>query len=819
MVRDSTNGATCPTSARRPNRGSPWTWPVVTAFLLLLSGCGGVGNEPTPTTTNSQYVARAQSLGAVTIHANQGGSSWTDESGNGFHGATIGGPRWSPTGGPGEDLTGYYRFDGQSQRIEVGDHTKLRVQEHALIWWERDGTVQHDDYATVISKGDHSYHVRAGTASAGASNRVAVLRGAIETGITGVGVVPDGWRMFMQRWTGETHELWTIDERGEAVRIGSRARTAEIDHFDVALAYGAQEHDEQGWRRCWRGDLAGVLLFDHTLSVDDMQALHAAARPSESAPTPDPADPPPADPPPTEPPPTEPPPEEPPPEEPPPADPPPADPPPDEPQPEKRDLGASAAVLWGPVVSWSVPASEARGNPFDVLAKMTFTHTDSGERRVTEAFYAGDGVWTWRFAPSREGTWTFATTSDTAQLHGWHGTVNVAPNPNPTARGFLTTHEGRFAQPTTDGHLRGRLYHVFLDANRVSHLHDFPLDPEARSRAIDTLLERVSAHGMDALFLSISHGWFEYGALSYRDHDSEDPSLVSFEVLDSVITAANDRGIHVHLWAWGDEERRRTPIGVGGINGPADRRLQRYIAARLGPLPGWTMSYAFDLEEWVTPEQVRSWATYLHERFAWPHLLMARETHADATEVFSLRSDKLDVFSNDERPTRNFFTSARSLLAGGHAVLYERRFLHTRDNVWDMTTTRRALWQFTLAGGAGAIWGPIWGGPDYPNPEQLRTHQTFWRERFDLDLTRASRVTDPVTSYVLRDAAGTRAVHYAENTDRVPLDLRGMSGPLRAVAVDATRSYREIDLGTLDPTNHTWTAPYRSDWAIAIGGN
>ena len=269
------------------------------------------------------YVALAQKLGAVTVHANRGGATWIDESGNGFDATPVHDPTWSATGGPGENLTGFYRLDGVAQRLEVGDDTRLRVQEHALIWWERDGGAQVQDYATVISKGDNSFHVRAGTATAGASDRIAVLRGAIETGVVAQDVVPGDWRMFMERWTGQAHELWTIDVNGDAVRIGHQERTAQIEHFDVTLAYGAQEHETQGWRRHWRGDLAGVLLFDRSLSVDDMQALHAATRPSAPSPSPDPGEPPASEPPASEPPVSEPPASEPPASEPPASEPPP----------------------------------------------------------------------------------------------------------------------------------------------------------------------------------------------------------------------------------------------------------------------------------------------------------------------------------------------------------------------------------------------------------------------------------------------------------------------------------------------------------------
>jgi ribosomal protein S27E len=73
-------------------------------------------------------------------------------------------------------------------------------------------------------------------------------------------------------------------------------------------------------------------------------------------------------------------------------------------------------------------------------------------------------------------------------------------------------------------------------------------------------------------------------------------------------------------------------------------------------------------------------------------------------------------------------------------VLLEMRFLHTRHDVWDGPTTRRAMWQFILAGGAGAVWGRIWGedSPPYDarTVEQLRCFARFWRDRWQLDLWR-----------------------------------------------------------------------------------
>jgi hypothetical protein len=116
--------------------------------------------------------------------------------------------------------------------------------------------------------------------------------------------------------------------------------------------------------------------------------------------------------------------------------------------------------------------------------------------------------------------------------------------------------------------------------------------------------------------------------------------------------------------------------------------------------------------------------------------------------------DELPVYSVDDEPQTGweFYRVARARLAGEpfvprdapdarlrpRPVLLEMRFLHTRHDVWDGPTTRRAMWQFILAGGAGAVWGRKWGedSPPYDaqTAEQMRCFARFWRVRWQLDL-------------------------------------------------------------------------------------
>lgn len=490
-----------------------------------------------------------------------------------------------------------------------------------------------------------------------------------------------------------------------------------------------------------------------------------------------------------------------------------------------RTFPTQSAVLWQPYQSWDLTLPDHAGNPFDVVATVSFSHEATGALHRTEMFYLGDDRWSFRFTGTRTGAWRFVTESEHADLDGWRGQVWVDPNPAPAAAGFLAARGTRFVTPTDEsGNVRARLYNVYLNAhsNDKEKLSDYDTDPRALAVEAEAILDEVEAHGLDALFVALNNNWFSFGSDRHRDHDSTDPSLTSFFVLETLILHAHARGLSVHVWAWGDEERSWTPIGVGGINGEADRRLQRYIAARLGPLPGWTMSYGFDLDEWVTPAETRAWHDYLHAHLGWPHLLMARETPSDVhppARTFDLGADKLDVFSSDDRPEASFYAAAAAAIEASDApVLFERRFVYLRDDVWDMDTTRRALWQFTLAGGVGAIWGPSWtDGTAYPEPEQMRTHARFWRDRWSLDLEPLGGGVDPAEAYILRDEAGARTIVYAQSTDSVPLDLAHMDGPHRAVAVDTLAPYNEIAIGELEAAQGIWQAPYASDWAIAVG--
>jgi hypothetical protein len=479
------------------------------------------------------------------------------------------------------------------------------------------------------------------------------------------------------------------------------------------------------------------------------------------------------------------------------------------------EFGRSGTTMWSPTLEWTLKNPSHDGNPFDLVAKVTFRHESGKEARTTEMFYAADGTWKFRFTGTRTGEWTFTTRADGAggttrdlELDDRKGTITVKPNSRPQARGFLTTSGQKYArQVGNQGGLRGTLFNVYMN-EKDFHARFDGVDWSDPAR-IDAYLADARRCGFYIVFLHVNNSWFKYGTNGWDEHRSTNPDPKTFEVLEHFISRTHAKGMHTQIWAWGDEARKWTPIGVGGINGGPDRRLQRYIAARLGPLPGWTMGYGFDLHEWTSEDDMRQWASYLHEHFGWQHLLWAR----------GRSNDELDVKSYADYGVRSYEQIVKDLASDpDRPQLYEERHTRNRNARLNAEGTRRFLWDLAMAGGFGCWWGFYnkggSQGPPYPNADQLHTHATFWNERSTLDLQRDNGITNGLG---LRNGDFSRVVLYKEDTERVTMDLSRARGPLPAIAVDAKKAYREVDIGPLTPGKQTWQAPYKSDWAIAVG--
>lgn len=473
---------------------------------------------------------------------------------------------------------------------------------------------------------------------------------------------------------------------------------------------------------------------------------------------------------------------------------------------------------WRPYVEWNLSNPGYEGNPFDLDAAVTFTHTESGEQRTTGMFYDGGDSWKFRFTGTRPGEWTFVTTNSAPPLDGRTGTVIVRPNEEDY--GFVTHRGNRWSRPKgVDGRLEAIIPQFVMYAG--------PHELYRNSQQIDADIQTFLVdHGFTGFHVSVACRWFdlEHDRASDIDAVSPNPDPRTFEALEQLITKTHAAGGVVHIWAWGDEQRTHTPI-AWGINGEADRRLQRYIAARLGPLPGWTMGYGFDLWEWVNADDLLEWHRHLHEHLGWPHILGAR-AHRHGRPLEDLMTDRLDYIGFEtHRPDYAVYVEALKRHPD-KPVFMEDRFrirdsARYSDKDYDEVMTRHGLWHSAMAGGAANIWGYLHGDSfsesasrPYPNVRALKTYAEFFQGRFLLELDQDNDITDGVC---LRTPDRTRYLVYKEDAGSIRLDLSRMAGPQPAVAVDTAKPYQEIDLGSRGANDRVWTAPYQADWAVAVG--
>lgn len=485
-----------------------------------------------------------------------------------------------------------------------------------------------------------------------------------------------------------------------------------------------------------------------------------------------------------------------------------------------------SGTQWTPFLEWSLKNDSYEGNPFDVIATATFVHDSSGEEHTTGMFYGGEDRWQFRFTATQPGKWSFSTHSADVDLAGHHGAVTVAPNDS--AYGFVTHVNNKWGRPFgARGTLRAFSPQLVM--------YDGPAAIYRRPKKIDADIQTfLVEHGFTGFHVPVFCRWLDLQQESARGIKQPDanPDPRTFEALESLITKAHSAGGIVHIWMWGDEQRKMTPVRWG-INGKVDRRLQRYLCARLGPIPGWTMGYGFDLDEWVDETQLANWREAMHECLGWPHMLGAR--HGDPNRGLDHSSavswnGRLDYSSYEHhRPTYDVYVA--SLMAiSGQPVFSEDRFRIRKSKRYaakdySMERTRRGLWHATMAGGVANIWGHLIGPQGsvdtnrrgsfpYPKPDGIKTHADFFRNRFVIDLHRDNSITDGVC---LRRSSGDGYLFYKEDTDSLRMDLTKMGRPQKAVAVDTLRPYDEIEIGELAAKHHVWRTRYRSDWAVAVG--
>ncbi|NJN18147.1 MAG: DUF5060 domain-containing protein, partial [Oscillochloris sp.] len=297
---------------------------------------------------------------------------------------------------------------------------------------------------------------------------------------------------------------------------------------------------------------------------------------------------------------------------------------------------------------------------------------------TTGMFYVGGDTWAVRFTGTRPGTWELKTTSADKDLDGRRSAVMVEAR---AGNGFLTA-EGRDWVFSGNGKA---FLPQYVMAPSVDRLNEAAID--------DLIATFIGEHGFSGFHLSMQCRWFDMTESSCADVGTPNPDQETFERLELLIRKTHAAGGAVHLWMWGDSQRDQNPARWG-LNGKVDQRMQRYIAARLGPLPGWTMGYGYDLFEWVTAAQLDTWHRFMQTEMGWPHLLGARGATNELTQI----SENLDYTSYEYwQPSPSIYRQMverrpnKPVFAEDRYRIYPANSTHAYKS-YTSETTRRGLW-------------------------------------------------------------------------------------------------------------------------------
>ena len=176
------------------------------------------------------------------------------------------------------------------------------------------------------------------------------------------------------------------------------------------------------------------------------------------------------------------------------------------------------------------------------------------------------------------------------------------------------------------------------------------------------------------------------------------------------------------LWWWGSSAEGASPAQLStGVNGAFDTKLQKYIASRLGPLPGIVHSFGFDADKYMTIPQLYAWRDNIN-LYIDPHYKQfigarpAGPNNGQDHSLYDAWNDVSDYASYDhKKPTYATFKAA--VEHNTKPVLSEDIFyVRTLDsNDYTETDVYRSLYISTLAGGCGGIYNYVGATSSGPN--------------------------------------------------------------------------------------------------------
>ncbi len=388
---------------------------------------------------------------------------------------------------------------------------------------------------------------------------------------------------------------------------------------------------------------------------------------------------------------------------------------------------------------------------WDVQGVCTWTHEESDAKRTSLVWYSGsDDTYVYRFGASFEGRWTCITQSTVEALNGLQLTVDVVPSSNPQRIGW----SGHIPdKPTAWARQKGPEGQLDIRTPILIMMPHIKLWYDNPGRMREFVSRFNETHGFNGGHIpTIGSGWFEAGSSGSLSNSPVAPDVRTFEALEVAATEWSDRGGWLHIWMWGKGTGQDFNDLPGGYSGDHSQRINRYVAARLGPVPGWSMGIGWDVEFWIEEDGLKWWLDDIIPQLGgWHHWIGHRYSDSDIGEGrdpepanegrYLSRGIKWNTFRPGSEQYAGWehwrTTTDDSEIDTGLQVFHDRPMMsedrfRRRDDAWrqkDMLTDQEILDEIPrwAKRGVAAIYGRLInissneGSEDWPNKAEIKS--------------------------------------------------------------------------------------------------
>ncbi|MCF7707552.1 MAG: DUF5060 domain-containing protein [Verrucomicrobia bacterium] len=343
------------------------------------------------------------------------------------------------------------------------------------------------------------------------------------------------------------------------------------------------------------------------------------------------------------------------------------------------------------------------GNPYGLQFKAVFE--SPSDRSLTQfGFYAGGNTWKIYFMPDETGVWSYTTISPDADLDGHTGEFICKSSDLPGALVGAGENGNRWKYADA-GYVMPLIWGVGAYKKGIGHFRAHnPDDPNVRAainKASDIGAILLNTGAIVLAKRDWAKAWPNDAMPYVNGKEGIIFNPVFWDNLNATMDYARDRGMGFYFMLYTDDALKPDNLGIAP-DSKSERRLFRYVTARLAPYPVVLWDSGIDITEYRNHAWINRFTDWFRRNDPWKHPVSSRHGGGSGSAV--AENQTYDSVGGAFMPKRDeLLKHLRKTVPTAHTDHW-RVFISRGD--WTNRKIRNAVWYCGLSGGQAPF-------PDY----------------------------------------------------------------------------------------------------------